>query len=62
MAKNKKKFMMMQVPIELYNFLEGVAKRRRIADDGATRPTWGDIARDLIHKFREAHNKPPEAS
>lgn len=61
MAKQKK-FMMMQVPMELYNFLEGVAKRRRIADDGATRPTWGDIGRGLFRTFMDKMNKPPEAS
>ncbi len=61
MAK-KPKHQVLLVPRDDYLFLEGLAKRRRVLAGGTTRPTWGDIVRDLVKKLREAHNKPPEAS
>ncbi len=51
MAKQRK-FKMLQVSADRVNFLEGIAKRRRMALGGSTKPTWGDIAREIIDKFR----------
>ncbi len=53
MAK-KKKFKNVQIDVDRVVWLEGVARRERVANEGSRYPTWGDILRRLIDNARKA--------